>query len=460
MFFPLLCLAYFASPQRMRWLTLLVASCVFYMAFVPAYILVLFALILVDYAAAIALEPSAGAKRRAILIVSLTANIGMLAVFKYYNFAVVTLAGILGRSAAQATPLPLLTWVLPLGLSFHTFQSMAYTIEVYRGHYPAERHLGRYALYVMFFPQLVAGPIERPAHLLPQFLEEHRFDPARAADGLKLIAWGLFKKMVIADGLSGAVDSVYTLPSAHHAPSIVLATIFFAIQIYCDFSGYTDIAIGTAEVIGFRLVTNFRRPYLSRSIREFWSRWHISLSTWFRDYLYIPIGGSRVSAPHWAVNIFVTFLVSGLWHGANWTFVAWGALHGCYMLVGRATASLRARIPTPPAVQIVLTFILVSVGWVFFRAASLTDAVTLIVRMSDWSVFDVDSLGLTRGQLILSCGLIAGLLAIEASLSSDDIRIVLRGRPVWARWTMYYGIVLAILLLGVFNASKFIYFQF
>ena len=438
-FFPAVCLAYFATPHRLRWATLLVASCIFYMAFIPAYILVLFGLILVDYVAGLAIEASTGHRRRAMLGLSLVANIGILTAFKYFHVG---------------------GWALPLGLSFHTFQSMSYTIEVFRGHVPAERHLGRYALYVMFFPQLVAGPIERPAHLLPQFLERHRFDPAEAADGLKLVAWGLFKKIVVADGLSTAVDSVYSLPSAHHAPSVALATLFFAAQIYGDFSGYSDIAIGCAQVLGFRLVTNFRRPYLSRSIREFWSRWHISLSTWFRDYLYIPLGGNRVGAPHWAFNILITFLISGLWHGANWTFVVWGGLHGCYMLVGRATAPLRARVRVPAAVQIAVTIVLVSIGWIFFRAASVGDALTLLSRLGDWSRFDIDSLGLTRGQLLVWCLLIASLFGVEASSSSDDVRVLVSGRPAWVRWAAYYGLVTATLLLGTFSEAKFIYFQF
>ncbi|HZR26070.1 MAG TPA: MBOAT family protein [Vicinamibacterales bacterium] len=468
MFFPLVCLAYFATPHRLRWITLLIASCIFYMAFIPAYILVLFGLIVVDYTAGIVIERSSGARRKALLVASLTSNIGILAVFKYYNFAVMSAAGVFGSTAGAH--LPLLSWALPLGLSFHTFQSMAYTVEVYRGRYPAERHLGRYALYVMFFPQLVAGPIERPAHLLPQFLTRHRFDPDRAASGLKLIAWGLVKKVVIADRLAGAVDTVYTLPTAHHGPAIIVATIFFGVQIYCDFSGYTDIAIGSAEVLGFSLVTNFRRPYLARSVGEFWSRWHISLSTWFRDYLYIPLGGNRVPRRRWMLNILLTFLISGLWHGANWTFVVWGALHGCYLVLGRLSAPLRDRARAlveqtalssiVPAAQTAITFALVTLAWVFFRARSVRDGFVLVSRATDWSVFDLDALGLTRGELTVSVGLIAALFAIEALSPDDDARSVLRGAPIWMRWSAYYGVMATLLLLGVYNNSKFIYFQF
>ena len=469
MFLPTVSVAYFATPHRFRWLTLLVASAVFYMAFVPASVLILLALIGVDYVSALVIERLSGRPRRWALVFSLVSNIGVLAVFKYYDFAARTLTGIAAAFGLTISSAPL-GWLLPIGLSFHTFQSMAYTIEVYRGRVPAERHLGRYALYVLFYPQLVAGPIERPATLLPQFCERHEFDPRRAEAGLKLIAWGLFKKVVIADRLAGPVNAVYGLPSAHYGPSVVLATLFFAFQIYCDFSGYTDIAIGAAEIMGFRLVTNFRRPYLARSIRDFWSRWHISLSTWFRDYVYIPLGGNRTRQARWMFNIMATFLLSGLWHGANWTYLVWGALHGVYLVAGETSAPLRGRIrailrlPQAPrllsTLQMSTTFLLVTVAWVFFRAGSIHDAVIILSRMFDWSVVDLDSLGLTRGELMLSLALIAGLWSVERLMSDDDVRVAFSGQPAWIRWPAYYGVITATLVLGVFNQSKFIYFQF
>src|SRR5678815_1064118 len=230
------------------------------------------------------------------------------------------------KGAGISNPVPFLKIILPIGLSFHTFQAMSYTIEVYRGNQKAERNFGIYALYVMFYPQLVAGPIERPQNLLHQFYENHKFDYERVVNGLKLILWGFFKKLVIADRLALYVGAVYNNPTHHTGLSFIMATIFFAFQIYCDFSGYSDIAIGAAKVMGFKLMTNFNRPYFARSISEFWKRWHISLSTWFKDYLYISLGGNRVSVPRWYFNLFIVFLVSGLWHGANWTYIIWGCL--------------------------------------------------------------------------------------------------------------------------------------
>ncbi len=469
LFFPAVTATYFVTPHRFRWATLLVASCVFYMAFIPAYLLILFGLILVDYVAALLIELSEGRRRRAILLVSLAANVGILAVFKYYNFAVHTLDSIAGTFHG-ALSFPLVAWVLPIGLSFHTFQSMAYTIEVYRGRYPAERHLGIYALYVMFYPQLVAGPIERPGHLLPQFRERHLFVPERVTSGLTLMAWGLFKKVVIADRLAATVNTVYATPELMHAPAAILATTFFAFQIYCDFSGYSDIAIGAAEVMGFQLTTNFRRPYLARSTREFWTRWHISLSTWFRDYVYIPLGGNRHGRSLWLFNLLVTFVISGLWHGANWTFVIWGALHGLYLVLGITTLSvrerLRAAVGLPPespvlrALQMAATFTLVSVAWVFFRAPSVPDALLVLSRLADWSTISLVETGLSPRELLLTLSLVAGLFAVELLQPTDDIRDGVATAPVWVRWPAYYALITVILVLGVFSQSPFIYFQF
>jgi D-alanyl-lipoteichoic acid acyltransferase DltB (MBOAT superfamily) len=273
---------------------LLFASCYFYMAFVPVYILILGGTIVVDYFAGIWLEKTKGAKKRSLLILSLFANIGVLAVFKYYNFLNDNLSGLL-NSIGYHNSIPSLSILLPIGLSFHTFQAMSYTIEVYRGHQKAEKHFGIYALYVMFYPQLVAGPIERPQNLLHQFYEKHYFKIERVIEGLKLMLWGFFMKLVVADRLAIYVNAAYNNPDKHTGPTLIVATIFFAFQIYCDFSGYSNIAIGAARVLGFKLMTNFNRPYFSRSIAEFWKRWHISLSTWFKDYLYISLGGNKVS---------------------------------------------------------------------------------------------------------------------------------------------------------------------
>lgn len=284
------------------------------MAFIPVYILVLLATILIDFFLAIRIEEAEDPRRkRTYLVVAIVSTCAVLFIFKYYNFFNINLAAIAGFLNLHY-PIGMLQLILPIGLSFHTFQSLSYVVEVYRGRQKTERHFGIYALYVMFYPQLVAGPIERPQNLLHQFREEHSFDYERVTSGLKLMAWGMFKKIVIADRLAGFVSVVYDKPVGFEGISVIVATVFFAFQIYCDFSGYSDIAIGAAEVMGFKLMRNFNKPYFSTSVTEFWRRWHISLSTWFRDYVYIPLGGNRVPRARWYFIIMVTFLISGLWH--------------------------------------------------------------------------------------------------------------------------------------------------
>ncbi|WP_242651764.1 MBOAT family O-acyltransferase [Ruminiclostridium cellulolyticum] len=288
-FFPLVTALYFLLPHKIRWFLLLISSCVFYMAFVPKYILILGVTIVVDYFAGIIIARMQGDNKRIFLIVSLITNIGMLFVFKYFNFFnenIKHLADFLNWNY----PISGLSIILPIGLSFHTFQSMSYIIEVYRGKQQPEKHFGIYALYVMYYPQLVAGPIERPQNMLWQFHTEHSFDAHRVSDGMKLMAWGLFKKVVIADNLALVVNSIYGNPTQVNGLSLVVATYFFAFQIYCDFSGYTDIARGASRVMGIELMQNFKRPYFSKTISELWKRWHISLSSWFSDYVYIPLG--------------------------------------------------------------------------------------------------------------------------------------------------------------------------
>jgi alginate O-acetyltransferase complex protein AlgI len=475
-FFPVVAAVYFAIPHRFRWAWLLGASCYFYMAFIPVYIFILFFLIAVDYVAGMLIEDSTGARRRSWLIMSLIANIGMLAVFKYFNFLNAN-----ARAIAEVFHwpygMPALSLILPIGLSFHTFQAMSYTIEVYRGRQKAERHLGIYALYVMFFPQLVAGPIERPQHLLPQFYERHEFDYERVTSGLRRIAWGLFMKVVIADRLARYVNLVYNDPSSFEGLTLVLATIFFAFQIYCDFAGYSHIAIGTAEVMGFRLIENFNRPYLAQSIGEFWSRWHISLSTWFRDYVYIPLGGNRVPKPRWYFNLFVTFLLSGLWHGANWTFVIWGALNGFYLISSIVTASARERLTSAiglsrkPAlhgvVRVATTFALTCIAWVFFRAGSLHDAMVvfshaLVTPVPHQVLPDIlRAEGITKLEVAYSGLLIAGLILIEVITTRVNLVGLFRLQPAWVRWPAYYALCMAIWMLGISTEAKaFIYFQF
>jgi len=468
LFFPVVTALYFALPHARRWPLLLAASCVFYMAFIPKYLLILAATIIVDYAAGILIERSDDKRlRRIYLVVSLVVTVAILAFFKYFNF--------LNDSVAQVARL--IHWnygveslkiILPIGLSFHTFQSMSYVIEVYRGEQKAERHFGIYALYVMFYPQLVAGPIERPQNLLHQFREPHAFDYDRVAGGLKRMAFGLFKKVVIADALAELVDQVYGNVHGYTGAPLIFATVCFAWQIYCDFSGYSDIALGSAQVMGFRLMENFDRPYGARSVGDFWRRWHISLTTWFRDYVYIPLGGNRVAAGRRYANLFVTFLISGLWHGANWTYVAWGALNGAYLILSSWTAPVRlalaertglaARPRLHHVLQVAVTFSLICFAWIFFRANSMADAFYVVSHL-----FDGFRGAALRGRFAFDGFILFFLLFMEYIHyvhRNGGLENLFAGRPAMVRWSLYYALAVFTVLFGSYSQQRFIYFQF
>jgi D-alanyl-lipoteichoic acid acyltransferase DltB (MBOAT superfamily) len=349
---------------------------------------------------------------------------------------------------------------------------LSYTIDIYRGKIRPEKHFGIFAVYVSFFPQLVAGPIERAKNLLPQFFEKHKFKYDRVTDGLKLMMWGFFKKVVIADRLAFLVDQIFNNPADYSGLPLIIGTVFFAYQIYCDFSGYSDIAIGAAQVMGFRLMDNFRRPYFARSINEFWQRWHISLSTWFRDYLYIPLGGNRVSRSRWIYNIMVVFLLSGLWHGANWTFIVWGGLHGMYYVISRLTAGFRRRLVNLTRldrfpflhrlVQMAIVFTLVNLGWIFFRANSISDAIYILTHLFSGLTFDVFHIyiGLDFIDLMIAVFSICFLEFIHLIQEHVRMRQFLKDKPRPIRWSIYISILLMILVFGVFGAKQFIYFQF
>jgi len=469
-FFPLVTALYFVLPHRWRWLLLLLASCWFYMAFVPVYILILAFTILVDYVAGLLIERSQGPQRKAWLIASIVANLGVLSVFKYWNFLNQNI-GELFRAAGIGYGVPDLGILLPIGLSFHTFQSLSYTIEVYRGHQRAERRPGIFALYVMFYPQLVAGPIERPANLLRQLDIPMHWDRVRVVHGLKQMLWGFFKKLVIADRCAAVVDQVYGQVDHYEGLSLLLATYFFAIQIYCDFSGYADIALGAAKVMGFDLMVNFRTPYRSASISEFWSRWHISLSSWFRDYLYIPLGGNRVVRWRWYMNLLLVFLVSGLWHGANWTYVVWGGIHGFYLVMALVLASLwkdggEAIAQRPSRLvhwfNVVLTFHLVLVAWVFFRAPDIGTAALLFERVATtpWQLADV--LGLLKDMRTSEVDMTLLLAVLFLFIDPFMDAVVKQERTLnGARSYAVFGtLAAAIVLFGFFGSTSFIYFQF
>ena len=483
-FFPLVTIIYFLLPHRFRWLHLLIASCIFYMFFIPVYIFILIFTIIIDYIAGIMIENAQGRRRKLFLIMSLVANVGVLAVFKYYNFFIGNVNEILHGFHIVTHSLPLLKIILPIGLSFHTFQAMSYTIEVYRGHEKAERHFGIYSLYVMFYPQLVAGPIERPQNLLWQFRKEHKFEYDNVTSGLRLMAWGMFKKVVIADRLAIIVNGVYDHPHDYHGVSVLLAMIFFSIQIYCDFSGYSDIAIGSARVMGFDLMRNFNTPYFSRSIAEFWKRWHISLSTWFRDYLYISLGGNRVTKWRSYLNQFIVFMVSGFWHGANWTFILWGSLHGSFIILARIFDPLRKKIRLSVSInseatwfkayEVISTFILVTIAWVFFRADSFSAAIAMFFNLTKGFLGDIKTIitthkvlnviGFFKGIEILDWAVIVVSVAILFGVDWMQFRTSVNNwlvkKNTFYRWIIYFGIAYFILFLGKFESQQFIYFQF
>jgi alginate O-acetyltransferase complex protein AlgI len=381
LFYIVVTLLYFQLGHRGRIWLLLFASIYFYMVYKPIYLLILLITILIDYFAGIYIGRAEGPRRKWILVISLISNIGFLALFKYYNFFNENLTRLFGLVGAVNT-FPAFEYLLPVGLSFHTFQAMSYTIEVYRGNQKPERDFGIYSLYVMFYPQLVAGPIERPQNLLPQFHTKFAYSYENLKQGLLQMAWGFFKKIVIADRLAVFVDYCFDNPSEHTPLTLLIGAVFFSFQIYCDFSGYSDIAIGAARTMGFDLMTNFNAPYLATNVSDFWRRWHISLSTWFKDYLYIPIGGNRVGTARLYVNLFFVFLISGIWHGAAWTYIVWGALHGFYQIVGLLKKKYFSKFfPEIPVLSQLITFVLVMLAWVFFRAKGMFNAKIILSKI-------------------------------------------------------------------------------
>ncbi|MFN0187335.1 MAG: MBOAT family O-acyltransferase [Bacteroidia bacterium] len=477
LFFPIVTILFFVMPHRFRWSLLLTASCFFYMYFIPVYILILFGTIIIDYFAGIYLEKTVDPKRKKIyLICSLIANIGVLAVFKYYNFFLDNINEASIELFDKATALRYLGIALPIGLSFHTFQAMSYTFEVYYGRHKAEKHFGIYALYVMFYPQLVAGPIERPQNILHQFHQKQSFDYQRFSSGLQMMIWGLFKKVVIADNLAGLVNIAYTNPEEHTGMTLLLTSYFFAFQIYCDFSGYSDMAIGAARVMGYDLMENFRTPYLSASIKEFWSRWHISLSSWFRDYLYIPLGGNRVGKSRWMLNLFLVFLISGIWHGANWTYVVWGAMHGVFLMFAivkddffeKRNIKFLKNNKLLHGLNVFITLQLVCFAWIFFRANSIQDATTIIhkIGFGEYSIQTfIDSISaLADNPKNFSRTLFIMLLMGIFYVIDPFVDKIIKGRIIlhkpYMKYALYSFMVASILLFGFFGEVSFIYFQF
>ena len=454
---------YWLLDRKKQNALLLVAGYVFYGWWDWRFLSLLLFSSTVDYVVGLQLgKTEAPRKRKLLLSVSLVTQLGLLAFFKYFNFFADSTAQLFrtfGFEASYTT----LNIVLPVGLSFYTFQTLSYTIDVYRRRCEPHRDLLEFMAFVSFFPQLVAGPIERATNMLNQFSNNRVFDPEKAKDGLRQMLWGFFQKVVVADGLSEYVNWAYAPAAGANGTQLLLGTYFFAFQIYCDFCGYTNIAIGCARLFGFELMRNFAFPYFSRNIAEFWQRWHISLSTWFRDYLYIPLGGNRGTLQRTVFNTLVVFTVSGFWHGANWTFVIWGLLNGLYFIPillkrhfrGEEKGNLRATASLRDLPAILLTFHLVLVAWVFFRAQSMGQAghvFSSIAQGIDWGFFLRDALKLKL--------LIGFLLLIEWLQRDKRHALDLSAFPVPVRWLAYNGLLIGILWLGSFKDAPFIYFQF
>ena len=475
LFFPLVAALHWWLPHRFRWLLLLVASYAFYMYWEPLYAVLILTSTVVDWFVALRIPAAEGRARKAWMGCSLLVNLGLLGAFKYYTMLVTTVSALLAGVGVVWTPAET-TLLLPVGISFYTFQTLSYTVDVYRGTLQPERHLGRFALFVSFFPQLVAGPIERAGRLLPQLIAVRAWDTERAIGGLRLALWGMFKKVVVADHLAVFVDAVYDQPQLYGGPVIALATFVFTYQVYCDFSGYSDMAIGMARILGVELSMNFDQPTLARNVADFWTRWHMTLIGWFRDYVYFPLGGSRGSARRTAFNVLAVFALSGLWHGAAWHFVVWGAINGAYIIVGRVTAGARSavaqavgltRVPRVQAVwQWASTVTIVYGSFIFFRAPDIPHALGMYARLPlGWA-------GLLDGGFFWR---LASLVRIEPAILAMALLLVpltdaaewvrrhperFQNLPHWTTWLTDYALVFGILVLGRFAAQEFVYFQF
>lgn len=488
LFFPIVTLLYFLIPHKLRYLWLLMASYFFYMCWNPKYALLLAASTVITFISGMFIhnarcipDPKSAVRWKKIAVaMSFALNLSILFFFKYFDFAVDNLNVLLSSVGLQLLN-PTFDVLLPVGISFYTFQALSYTMDVYRGEIPVEKNLFKYALFVSFFPQLVAGPIERSKNLLPQISQRHDFQWQRVKEGLLLMIWGLFLKLVIADRVAMIVNQVYGDYHSYGGFQIAFATIMFGMQIYCDFGSYSLIAKGSAKVLGFELMDNFKQPYFSTSISEFWRRWHISLSSWFRDYLYIPLGGNRKGKLRKHLNTMIVFLVSGLWHGASWTFVIWGFLHGIFIVIGELTQPAKnwltdkLHIPRKAflyrCIQGFITFLLVNFAWIFFRAATIQEAFGVIGQMfSVWNPSTMIhgglyTLGLSQANFYVGAAAIFILILVSIfrykGMNLD--KIICRSN-ILLQWPIYLVLIFATLIFGIYgplySASQFIYFQF
>lgn len=481
-FFPIITVIYYVIPRKTRTVMLLAASYYFYMSWNPKYIILIVASTVVTYLSGVLIEIKPNIKK-SILIVCILCNIGILFFFKYFNWAMECMNTILRIFTGASINIG---WnvILPVGISFYTFQALSYTIDVYRGTISAERNIVKYALFVSFFPQLVAGPIERSENLLPQIkhLEEIKFEYKSVVKGIILIIWGLYMKLVIADRIAILVDEVFENYLNYGTVELIVGAAAFSIQIYCDFASYSIIAVGAAGVLGIKLMSNFETPYFSQDIKEFWRRWHISLSSWLKDYVYIPLGGNRCSQIRKYANLFVTFLISGLWHGANGTYVLWGGAHGIFQIIGEATKPIKSfccnklEIKTDcwswKALKVTTTFVLTTFAWIFFRCSSITMALSFIKRIfiapNWWVLFDTSlfQLGLDQKEWGILRGALMILLIVDLIKykSGEQLDTVLCRQNAWFRWLVIIFMISSIWILGVYgpdvSSETFIYFQF
>ena len=460
LFFPIVCVLYFCIPAnhtRLRNLMLLIASYYFYMNWEPAYALLLLTSTIVTYLAALGIDRYDDVKKKkACLVSSIVLNLAILFLFKYYNFLGSNIETLLQACGADIS-VPEFGLLLPVGISFYTFQALGYSIDVYRGTTKVEHDFATYALFVSFFPQLVAGPIERSNNLLPQFKTKHTLDYDTVMSGARLMVWGFFMKLVMADRCGLFVDIIFNNVEHHNGGSFLVASLLFPFQIYGDFAGYSLIAIGVARILGFRLMDNFNRPYFACSVGEFWHRWHISLSTWFKDYVYIPLGGNRVSRVRNYFNLFTTFAVSGIWHGANWTFVFWGMIHGALLCVEKALGIGKKKFTGfSKFVHWLLTFIMVCFAWILFRANNLSDAITIIT-----GIFTNMGMPASEYATYMSVAMALSVLLFKEMKDEFGWNIHISESRYWLVRHLYLIIMTAyILLFGVLDGGQFIYFQF
>ena len=468
-FFPIVVFAYYLVKQKWRWLILLVASYYFYISWEPAYLILILFSTVVDYFVGKRIFKTESNKNKNILIgLSLFLNLGFLFFFKYFNFFSESL-NVLFDEINLTYRIQELNFLLPVGISFYTFQTLSYSIDIRKGILKPETHFGKFALFVSFFPQLVAGPIERAKDLLPQLNspKETTYENLRA--GFVLILWGFFQKLFIADRLALYVDPIFNNLEDFNGTRLWVASYFFAFQIYCDFAGYTNIARGCAKVLGINLSINFKQPYLSSSISEFWRKWHITLSSWFKDYVYIPLGGNKVKTPKYFLNLMIVFLVSGLWHGANWTFVIWGGIHGS-LLVLEVIKRKKFNFKTPHFINVIITFQLVVFAWIFFRSETFSSASLFFENMVQLNISNLTQIGFFKKgvydikvlDIVLSfCSVLALILVglLEKFKNQRLEELILKQNKL-LRWTIYYILIFSILEFGVFGSEQFIYFQF